>query len=67
MNKKGQKTAEKNVSASFQVLQAPESWSKYTTPRLQAFKIPLENESRVDTPIQIRRNLITLHNHELFS
>ena len=32
MNKKGWKTAEKNVSTSFQVLQAPESWSKYTTP-----------------------------------
>ena len=31
MNKKGQKTAEKNVSISFRVLQAPESWSKYTT------------------------------------
>ena len=31
MNKKGWKMAEKNVSASFQVLQAPESWSKYTT------------------------------------
>ena len=31
MNKKGWKTAEKNVSTSFRVLQAPESWSKYTT------------------------------------
>ena len=31
MNKKGRKTAEKNVSTSFRVLQAPESWSKYTT------------------------------------
>ena len=30
-NKKGRKTAEKNVSTSFRVLQAPESWSKYTT------------------------------------
>ena len=30
-NKKSWKTAEKNVSNSFQVLQAPESWSKYTT------------------------------------
>ena len=29
--KKGRKTAEKNVSTSFRVLQAPESWSKYTT------------------------------------
>ena len=31
MNKKGQKRAEKNVSTSFPVLQAPKSWSKYTT------------------------------------
>ena len=31
MNKKGRKTAEKNVSTSFRVLQAPKSWSKYTT------------------------------------
>ena len=31
MSKKGRKTAEKKVSTSLWVLQAPESWSKYTT------------------------------------
>ena len=31
MNKKGWKTAEKNVSTSFWVCVAPKSWSKYTT------------------------------------
>ena len=31
MNKKGRRTAEKKVSTSFQVLQAPKSWSKYKT------------------------------------
>ena len=33
--KKGQKMAEKNVSTSFRVLQAPESWSKYTTHKVK--------------------------------
>ena len=46
MNKKGQKTAEKNDSTSFRVLQALESWSKYTT--IKDKKVKLENHFRMD-------------------
>ena len=45
MNKKGWKTAEKNVSNSFWVHAAPKSWSKYTTSVLGALEEGLVGRS----------------------
>ena len=65
MNKKGRKTAEKNVSTSFRVLQAPESWLKYTTDDVSFLN--LQKSSGRTTPEQMMMYKLALRLYKIYN